>query len=71
MFQWPAFFADGIVSLILAVILSLSIEAPAINLEKCLLGRGELYLTRVITNSLTIYIYICVCVCACGECEGA
>jgi hypothetical protein len=50
MFQWPAFFADGIVSLILATILFLSIEAPAITIEKCLLGRGKLYFTHVINK---------------------
>lgn len=38
--EWPAFFGDVIVSLILAAILSLSFEAPAINVENCLLGRG-------------------------------
>ena len=42
LFQWPGFFADGLVSILLALILTLGIEAPAINLEKCLLGRGKL-----------------------------
>jgi len=43
LFQWPAFFADVIISLIMAAILSLCIEAPARNLEKCLLKTGELH----------------------------
>ena len=61
MFQWPAFFADVIASLLLAVILSLSIEAPALTVEKCLFGRGKLYSAHVIT----IYVCVCVCVCVC------
>ncbi|KDR21238.1 hypothetical protein L798_04029 [Zootermopsis nevadensis] len=34
--EWPAFFGDVIISLIMAVVLSLCIESPAINLEKFL-----------------------------------
>jgi hypothetical protein len=41
-FQFPAFLSDVIISLILAAILSLGIEAPTINLEKHLLGKGKL-----------------------------
>ncbi|PNF21736.1 hypothetical protein B7P43_G10360 [Cryptotermes secundus] len=39
--EFPAFLSDVIISLILAAILSLGFEAPAINLEKNLLGRGR------------------------------
>ncbi|PNF21710.1 hypothetical protein B7P43_G10358 [Cryptotermes secundus] len=39
--ELPTFLSDVIISVILAVILSLGIEAPAMNLEKHLLGRGR------------------------------
>ncbi|XP_033609915.1 nose resistant to fluoxetine protein 6-like [Cryptotermes secundus] len=39
--ELPTFLSDVIISLILAVILCLGFEAPAINLEKHLLGRGR------------------------------
>ncbi|PNF21712.1 hypothetical protein B7P43_G10359 [Cryptotermes secundus] len=39
--QLPTFLSDVIISLILAAILSLGFETPAINLEKNLLGRGR------------------------------
>jgi hypothetical protein len=42
-----------IISLILAAILSLSFEAPAINLEKCLLGRGKV----CYMHEIAIYVW--------------
>ncbi|PSN45474.1 hypothetical protein C0J52_08664 [Blattella germanica] len=38
--QWPQFFGDVIVSIIMAVILTLLVESPMINLERCIFGRG-------------------------------
>ncbi|XP_069696160.1 nose resistant to fluoxetine protein 6-like isoform X2 [Periplaneta americana] len=47
---WPIFFGDVICCLVVSALLHLCVEAPAINLEKCLLGKMGARRTPAVTS---------------------